>query len=165
MLAQALGTLANQLRRRSWPSSGRSLPGTQVALLGAYKPFPATPSSPFAPFAVPAIRGLNGVIQGLAPQFGATSVDTYTPFLGLVSLAARSRVPGRAAWAGCRSAATIVAAAHPSEGRAPPARPSTPSLTSPPPGLRSSHPGRISDLRPGITPDADPGLLPIDSNF
>lgn len=57
-------------------------PEADLYLLGYYNPFPADPASPAAPIFNTGGTQLNGVIQGLATQFGATYVDTATPFLG-----------------------------------------------------------------------------------
>ena len=61
----------------------RSLaPDADLALLGYFNPFPADPASPAAPIFNAGGTQLNGVIQGLAAQYGATYVDTAAPFVG-----------------------------------------------------------------------------------
>ena len=61
----------------------RSLaPNANLYLLGYYNPFPADPSSPAAPVFNAGGTALNGVIQGLAAQFGAAYVDNAAPFIG-----------------------------------------------------------------------------------
>lgn len=57
-------------------------PGAKVYAVGEYNPFPATPSNPLNAIAGPAIQGLNATIQSVAGSWGATYVDTYTPFVG-----------------------------------------------------------------------------------
>lgn len=56
-------------------------PDATVTLVGDYNPFAAVPGSPLAALAAPAVQLLNAVIAGQAAAFGATYVDTYTPFL------------------------------------------------------------------------------------
>ncbi len=58
------------------------LPNANLSLLGYYNPFPADPSSPAAPIFNTAGLQLNGIIKGLAGRYGASFVDTATPFLG-----------------------------------------------------------------------------------
>ena len=61
----------------------RSLaPNANLYLLGYYNPFPADPTSPAAPVFNAGGTALNGVIQGLAAEFGAAYVDNATPFMG-----------------------------------------------------------------------------------
>jgi len=61
----------------------RSLaPNANLYLLGYYNPFPADPESPAAPVFNAGGTALNGVIQKLAAQFGATYVDNAAPFMG-----------------------------------------------------------------------------------
>jgi len=61
----------------------RSLaPNASLYLLGYFNPFPADPASPAAPVFAAGGTALNGVIQSLAAQFGATYVDNATPFVG-----------------------------------------------------------------------------------
>jgi len=61
----------------------RSLaPNANLYLLGYYNPFPADPNSPAAPVFNAGGMALNGVIQGLAAQFGAAFVDNAAPFMG-----------------------------------------------------------------------------------
>ena len=61
----------------------RSLaPNASIYLLGYYNPFPADPSSPAAPVFNAGGVALNGVIQDLAGQFGATFVPNAAPFVG-----------------------------------------------------------------------------------
>ena len=61
----------------------RSLaPDADLTLLGYYNPFPADPTSPGAPVFNAGGTQLNGVIQGLAAQYGAAYADTATPFVG-----------------------------------------------------------------------------------
>jgi lysophospholipase L1-like esterase len=57
-------------------------PTAKVYAVGEYNPFPATPSNPLNAFAATAIQGLNASIQSVAGKWGATYVDTYTPFVG-----------------------------------------------------------------------------------
>jgi lysophospholipase L1-like esterase len=57
-------------------------PGAKVLAVGEYNPFPASPSNPLNAIAATAIQGLNQTIQAVAGQWGATYVDTYTPFVG-----------------------------------------------------------------------------------
>ena len=61
----------------------RSLaPNANLYLLGYYNPFPADPNSPAAPVFNAGGTVLNGVIQGLAAQFGAAYVNNAAPFMG-----------------------------------------------------------------------------------
>ena len=61
----------------------RSLaPNASLYLLGYYNPFPADPTSPAAPVFNAGGTALNGVIQGLAAQFGAAYVNNAAPFVG-----------------------------------------------------------------------------------
>lgn len=61
----------------------RSLaPNANLYLLGYYNPFPADPTSPAAPVFNAGGVALNGVIQDLAGQFGATYVANAAPFVG-----------------------------------------------------------------------------------
>jgi GDSL-like Lipase/Acylhydrolase family/PEP-CTERM motif len=81
MLAQTLGTVAGNYA--SLLNEVKALlPNARVSLLGEYNPFPADPSNPLNAMAAPAIQALNATIQGLAKQFGATYVDTYSAFVG-----------------------------------------------------------------------------------
>ena len=57
-------------------------PEADLYLFGYFNPFPADPASPAAPLFNAGGMQLNGVILGLAAQYGATYVDTATPFLG-----------------------------------------------------------------------------------
>ena len=57
-------------------------PGAKVMAVGEYNPFPANPNNPLNAIAGPAIQGLNQTIQAVAGQWGATYVNTYTPFVG-----------------------------------------------------------------------------------
>ena len=57
-------------------------PGASVYLLGYYNPFPADPTSPGAPLFNTYGTELNGIIQSLAGQFGATYVDVAPAFIG-----------------------------------------------------------------------------------
>ena len=57
-------------------------PGASVYLLGYYNPFPADPTSPGAPLFNTYGTELNGIIQSLAGQFGATYVDVAPAFVG-----------------------------------------------------------------------------------
>lgn len=73
-------------------------PEADPYLLGYYNPFPADPASPAAPIFNTGGTQPNGVIQGLAAQFGATCVDTATPFLGNEArLTCQAHLPGGAA--------------------------------------------------------------------
>ena len=58
------------------------LPAASLSLLGYFNPFPADPASPAAPIFNAGGVHLNGIIKDLAAQFGASFVDTATPFLG-----------------------------------------------------------------------------------
>lgn len=61
----------------------RSLtPDANLYLLGYFNPFPADPGSPAAPIFNAFGAELNGIIRELAGRFGATYVDTATPFIG-----------------------------------------------------------------------------------
>ena len=103
MLAQTLGdvagnyaTLLNEVKAL--------LPNAKISLLGEYNPFPADPSNPLNAVAAPAIQALNATIQGLAKQYGADYVDTYSPFVGHeaatpTSRHARQRPPQRPGYA------------------------------------------------------------------
>jgi len=57
-------------------------PGAKISAVGEYNPFPANPNNPLNAIAGPAIAGLNATIQSVAGTWGATYVDTYTPFVG-----------------------------------------------------------------------------------
>jgi len=57
-------------------------PTAKVYAMGEYNPFPANPTNPLNAIAKPAVQGLNATIQSVAGTWGATYVDTYTPFLG-----------------------------------------------------------------------------------
>jgi lysophospholipase L1-like esterase len=58
------------------------LPGAQLILLGYYNPFAALTGTPIAAVSPQAVQALNALIAGEASAFGATYIDTYTPFLG-----------------------------------------------------------------------------------
>ena len=58
------------------------LPTTHLTLVGYYNPFPANPTSPAAPIFNAAGMQLNGLIAGLASQYGASFADTASAFLG-----------------------------------------------------------------------------------
>ncbi len=58
------------------------LPGAKVLLVGYYNPFAAFAGTPIGELSPAVVQGLNSVIAGEASAFGATYVDTYTPFLG-----------------------------------------------------------------------------------
>ena len=58
------------------------LPDTNLSLLGYYNPFPADPINPAAPIFNAGGMQLNSIIKSLAAQFGASYVDTATPFIG-----------------------------------------------------------------------------------
>lgn len=57
-------------------------PAASLYLLGYYNPFPADPASPAAPLFNTYGTELNGIIQSLAGQFGATYVDVAPGFVG-----------------------------------------------------------------------------------
>ena len=57
-------------------------PNAKVFAVGNYNPFPADPSNPLNAFAKQAIMGLDTTIKSVAGSWGATYVDTYTPFFG-----------------------------------------------------------------------------------
>ena len=57
-------------------------PTAKVFAVGEYNPFPANPNNPLGAIAGKAIMGLNATIQSVAGSWGATYVDTFTPFVG-----------------------------------------------------------------------------------
>jgi lysophospholipase L1-like esterase len=57
-------------------------PNAKVFAVGTYNPFPADPTNPLNAFAKQAILGLDATVKSVAGSWGATYVDTYTPFLG-----------------------------------------------------------------------------------
>ncbi|WP_435008376.1 SGNH/GDSL hydrolase family protein [Tundrisphaera lichenicola] len=81
LLLQTLGAIANN-EGALLAEVHALLPGARVFVLGQYNPFPADPTHPFAGLAGPAILGLNATLESLAPAFGATYVDIYSPFVG-----------------------------------------------------------------------------------
>jgi len=83
-IAQIPATLATyQTNETAVLNQVRSLaPNASLYLLGYFNPFPADPASPAAPVFAAGGTALNGVIQSLAAQFGATYVDNATPFVG-----------------------------------------------------------------------------------
>lgn len=83
-LAQIASTLdAYQANYAAVLTQIRSLaPNADLALLGYFNPFPADPTSPAAPIFAAGGAPLNAIIQELAARFGATYVDTFTPFIG-----------------------------------------------------------------------------------
>jgi len=58
------------------------LPGASIFLVGYYNPFAAFAGTPIGDQSPAVVQGLNSVIAGEASAFGATYIDTYTPFLG-----------------------------------------------------------------------------------
>ena len=61
----------------------RATPGAQLVVLNYFNPFPAdNNTNPAKPIFDAAGTRLNAIIQQLAAQFGATYVDTATPFVG-----------------------------------------------------------------------------------
>jgi lysophospholipase L1-like esterase len=52
-------------------------PNADLYALGYHNPYNGDPSHPFFPLADPAVQGLNQVIAGLAPVFGARYIDVY----------------------------------------------------------------------------------------
>jgi lysophospholipase L1-like esterase len=58
------------------------LPNAHVLMLGYHNPFNADPTSAIGRIADPAIKALNTLIAAEAKAFGATYVDTYSPFVG-----------------------------------------------------------------------------------
>jgi len=57
-------------------------PNAELYVLGYFNPFAADPASPAAPVFNAGGMALNGTIQSLAAQFGASYVDTAAPFVG-----------------------------------------------------------------------------------
>ncbi len=53
-------------------------PTADVYAIGYHNPYNGDPSLPISAAADPAVRGLNQVIAGVAPAFGATYVDFYS---------------------------------------------------------------------------------------
>jgi lysophospholipase L1-like esterase len=80
-IAQVLGTV-QQNDTQLLTEIRTALPHANLLLLGYHNPFAVDPSSPLGQVAGPAIQALNTLIQGEASAFGATYVDTYTPFVG-----------------------------------------------------------------------------------
>ncbi len=58
------------------------LPNAKILLIGSYNPFPAEPGNAFGPLAAAGGAQVNGIIQGLASQYGAQYVNTFAPFVG-----------------------------------------------------------------------------------
>jgi len=52
-------------------------PNATLYALGYHNPYNGHPTHPFYTLADPAVQGLNQVIEGVAPFFGATYVDVY----------------------------------------------------------------------------------------
>jgi len=80
-IAQILGTI--QINDTYILSELKAVvPDAKVLMLGYHNPFNADPTSAIGKIADPAIKALNSLIQSEAKAFGATYVDTYTPFVG-----------------------------------------------------------------------------------
>ncbi len=60
----------------------QTLPGANLLVLGYFNPFPADPTNPATPLFTTCGMPLNGIIRGLATQYGGTFVDTAPPFVG-----------------------------------------------------------------------------------
>ena len=52
-------------------------PNATLYALGYHNPYNGDPTHPFYPLADPAVQGLNQVVAGVAPVFGATYIDVY----------------------------------------------------------------------------------------
>jgi lysophospholipase L1-like esterase len=52
-------------------------PNADLFALGYHNPYNGDPTHPFYPLADPAVQGLNQVIAGVAPVFGARYIDVY----------------------------------------------------------------------------------------
>ncbi len=69
------------------------LPNATILLVNDYNPFPAQPGNPFGPLAGVGGPMVNGIIQGLATQYGARYVDDASAFVG--HEAAYTYLPGQ----------------------------------------------------------------------